>query len=140
MKYLLDTCVVSELVKNIPDQKVQSWLRSVKEEDLYISAITIGEIAKGTEKLPHGKRKEEFIKWMNIGVINRFKNRIINFDLKAASVWGKIQAKSELAGKTMPSIDGQIAACGIANNLIVVTRNGSDMEIIGVSLFDPWVD
>ncbi|MBT4292570.1 type II toxin-antitoxin system VapC family toxin [bacterium] len=140
MKYLLDTCVVSELVKNIPDQKVKSWFRSVKEEDLFISAVTIGEIVKGTERLPQGKRKEEFIKWMNIGVINRFKNRIIDFDLEVAAVWGRIQANSEDLGRKMPAIDGQIAASAIANNLTVVTRNKSDMEISGVRLFNPWED
>ena len=140
MKYLLDTCVVSELVKNIPDQKVKSWFRSVKEEDLFISAVTIGEIVKGTERLPQGKRKEEFIKWMNIGVINRFKNRIIDFDLEVAAVWGRIQANSEDLGRKMPAIDGQIAASAIANNLTVVTRNKSDMEISGVRLFNPCED
>ncbi|MBT7311438.1 hypothetical protein HN843_06705 [bacterium] len=73
-------------------------------------------------------------------VIKQFKDRIIDFDIKVASVWGKIQAKSELEGKTMPAIDSQIAACAIANNMTVVTRNTSDMEPSGVSLINPWAE
>lgn len=140
MKYLLDTCVISELIKVKPDQRVTSWLIGIDESNLYISTLTVGEIVKGIGKLPEGRRKEIFIDWMTVDVIERFSNRIIDFDLKAASVWGEIQAKSELAGKTMPSIDSQIAACAMANNLTVVTRNISDMEISGVNLFNPWVD
>jgi predicted nucleic acid-binding protein len=68
----------------------------------------------------------------------RFKNRIIDFDLHAATIWGKAQANSELLGKAMPAIDGLIAATGIAYDLTVVTRNTKDMEVSGVNLLDPW--
>jgi predicted nucleic acid-binding protein len=68
----------------------------------------------------------------------RFKNRIISFDLQTATVWGQIQAHSETLGKPLPAIDGQIAATGISYELTVVTRNTTDMEVSGVALLNPW--
>jgi len=104
----------------------------------YASVLTIGEIHKGIEKLPESKKKEKLHKWVNYDLKERFKNRIIDFDLQTATVWGKIQAQSELSGKGMPAIDGQIVATGISYDLIVVTRNITDMEISGASLINPW--
>jgi toxin FitB len=138
MKYLLDTCVISELIKKIPSQKVTSWVSTTEESKLFLSVFTFGEIHKGIEKLPQSKKKEKLYNWVNFELKERFNNRIISFDLQVATAWGKIQAQSELAGKAMPAIDGQIAATGICHNLTVVTRNISDMEISGVALYNPW--
>ncbi len=138
MKYLLDTCVISELIIKKPNDKVLTWVVKTEENKLFISVLTIGEIHKGIEKLSQSKKKNFLHHWVNFDLTERFKNRIINFDLQTATVWGKIQALAEGAGKTMPTIDAQIAATGICNDLIVVTRNTSDMEISGVSLYNPW--
>lgn len=140
MKYLLDTCVVSELIKKAPSKKVTTWVSSIEENNLFISVLTIGELHKGIEKLPESKKKNKLHNWVNFDLKERFENRIINFDLQAVIVWGKIQAKSELQGKGMPAIDGQIAATGLCYDLIIVTRNTSDMEISGVGLLNPWED
>jgi len=138
MNYLLDTCVLSELIKKNPSAKVVKWVSKTEEAHLFISVLTIGEIHKGIEKLPESKKKEKLHKWVNYDLKERFKNRIIDFDLQTATVWGKIQAQSELSGKSMPAIDGQIVATGISYDLIVVTRNITDMEISGASLLNPW--
>ena len=135
MKYLLDTCVVSELIKKYPDPKVAKWVTSTEESRLFLSVLTFGEIHKGIEKLPKSKKKEKLHNWVNYELRERFEKRIIDFDLQIATTWGKIQAFSELAGKPMPAIDGQIAATGITHNLTVVTRNTSDMEISGATLY-----
>ncbi len=139
MKYLLDTCVISELVKKNPNKRVVKCIFGTTETNLFISVLTIGELHKGIEKLPESRKKEKLHKWLNCDLKERFKNRIINFDLQVATIWGKIQAQSESAGKTMPAIDGMIAATGIANDFIIITRNISDMEISGASLLDPWL-
>jgi predicted nucleic acid-binding protein len=81
MKYLLDTCVISELEKKNPNQKIVKWVSNSTETDLFISALTIGEIHKEIEKLPAGKKKEKLHKWVNEELKERFKNRIIDFDL-----------------------------------------------------------
>ncbi len=138
MNYLLDTCVLSELIKKNPSPKVVKWVSKTEETHLFISVLTIGEIHKGIEKLPESKKKEKLHKWVNYDLKERFKNRIIDFDLQTATVWGKIQAQSELSGKGMPAIDGQIIATGISYDLTVVTRNITDMEISGASLLNPW--
>lgn len=138
MKYLLDTCVLSELIKKNPSRKVTGWIAGIDESDLFISVLTIGEIHKGIEKLPGSKKKEKLHQWVNVDLIERFANRIIDFDFRTAAVWGRIQAHSELSGRGMPAIDGLIAATGIAFELTVVTRNLSDMEISGAILFNPW--
>jgi len=138
MKYLLDTCVLSELIKKNPSSKVIRWISKNNESDLFISVLTIGEIHKGIEKLPESKKKEKLHQWVNADLIERFRGRIIDFDFKTATVWGKIQAHSELSGRAMPAIDGQIVATGISFDLTVATRNTSDMEISGAALFNPW--
>ncbi len=138
MKYLLDTCVISELIKKNPSQKVIKWVSKIEENNLFISVLTVGEIHKGIEKLPARKKKEQLHKWVNYDLKERFKDRIIDFDLLTATTWGKVQAQSESVGKAMPAIDGQIAATGISYDFTVVTRNTTDMEISGVSLFNPW--
>ena len=138
MNYLLDTCVLSELIKKAPSQKVVKWVSKTEETNLFISVLTIGEIHKGIEKLPESKKKEKLHKWVNYDLQERFKNRIVNFDLQTATVWGQIQAQSELSGKALPAIDGLIAATGISYDLTVVTRNTTDMEVSGVALLNPW--
>ncbi len=138
MKYLLDTCVLSELIKKNPNQKVVKWISGNDESNLFISVLTIGEIHKGIEKLQESKKKEKLHQWVNYDLQERFKGRIIDFDLKVATVWGKTQANSELSGKAMPAIDGQIVATGISYDLTVVTRNTTDMEISGAVLLNPW--
>ena len=138
MKYLLDTCVLSELIKKNPCQQVVNWVSKNDESNLFISVLTIGEIHKGIEKLPESKKKEKLHQLVNYDLKARFETRIIDFDLKIATVWGKIQAHSELLGKGMPAIDGLIVATGISYDLTVVTRNTTDMEISGAALLNPW--
>ncbi len=138
MKYLLDTCVISELIKQEPNQKVVQWISNIEEARLFISVLTIGELHKGIEKLPENRKKSTLHKWLTYDLKKRFKNRIIDFDIQTATTWGKVQAKSELLGKTLPAIDGLIAATGLFHDLVVVTRNIKDMKVSGVDLLNPW--
>ncbi len=139
MNYLLDTCVISELTKKKPNRNVVKWISNIEETRLFISVLTIGEIYKGIEKLPKSSKREKLHKWISIDLKKRFSKKIIDFDLRTAVTWGKIQARSELAGQTLPAIDGLIAATGITYDLIVVTRNTQDMKISKVSLLNPWL-
>ena len=138
MNYLLDTCAISELTKKTPDPNVVKWISNIEETRLFISVLTIGEIHKGIENLPKSSKRDKLHGWVNNDLKKRFGKRIIDFDLHTAVTWGKIQAKSELAGQTLPAIDSLIAATGITYDLSVVTRNTQDMEISGVSLLNPW--
>ncbi len=138
MRFLLDTCIISELSKKAPAPCVVKWISDVDENNLFISALTIGEIYKGIEKLSDSIKKSTLYLWLTHDLEERFHNRILAFDATTAAIWGKIQAQSELAGQTMPVIDAQIAAIASRHNLTVVTRNISDMKISGVSLYNPW--
>jgi predicted nucleic acid-binding protein len=138
MNYLLDTCLISELAKSNPDKKVVDWVLSENETGFYVSVLTFGELHKGIEKLPESKKKEGLRVWIEDELKDRFQNRIIGIDMRVSILWGRIQCVAEKEGKPMPAIDSLIAATGIAHDLIVVTRNVSDMEQSGVRLLNPW--
>lgn len=138
MKYLLDTCVISEVIKPKPSSNVLEWLKKQDEENLYLSVLTFGEIEKGIEKSADKKRKNKLRLWVEEDLKQRFEGRVLPIDIKVASKWGEIQGKSEMEGKPLPSIDGLIAITGLVNNCIVVTRNISDMQQSSVELLNSW--
>ncbi len=138
MKYLLDTCVISEIIRQAPSQKVIKWIKNENENNLFISVLTIGELHKGIEKLSISKRRQELHNWVENDLKERFWNRIVDIDIQTAMTWGKIQGMTERIGKSMPVVDSLIAATGITHHLTVVTRNTSDMKESGVALFNPW--
>lgn len=138
MKYLLDTCVISELIKPGKNNKIVEWMQSKEENSLFISVLTIGEIHKGISKLPDSRRKESLRTWVDNDLKKRFAGRILEISEKIATIWGEIQAKSEKDGKKMPVIDSLIAAAAIKNNLTVVTRNVKDIENSGCRSINPW--
>jgi len=138
MKYLLDTCVISEVIKRKPSSNVIKWIKQEEESNFFISVLTIGELHKGIEKLDKSKRKNELHNWVENDLKERFCNRIINIDMPVVTMWGKIQGMTERTGKSMPAIDSLIAATGITHHLTVVTRNISDMKESGAVLYNPW--
>lgn len=138
MKYLLDTCVISEIIKPQPNEDVVLWLQNQDEDSLYLSVLTFGEIEKGIEKAAHTTRKTRLRLWMEEDLKKRFEGRILPIDLKVAVKWGECQGVAERLGKPMPVIDGLIAVSGIVHNCIVVTRNISDMEQSSAELLDLW--
>jgi predicted nucleic acid-binding protein len=139
MKYLLDTCIISEMVKPKPERNVVRWLLDQNETDLYVSVLTFGELHRGIERLPGSRKKESLHAWVENDLKERFSNRTLDINIIVAKIWGRIQGVAEKNGKPMPVIDSLIAATGIAYGLIVVTRNAADMEQSGVGLFNPWM-
>jgi len=138
VKYLLDTCVISELIKPEPHSGVFDWLNSQNEEDIYLSVLTIGEIQKGITKLTDSPKKKILQKWMDSDLQQRFDDRIINISNEIALCWGKIQGEAEQKGRKMSVIDSLIAATGIVYDCVIVTRNVADIETSGCRLFNPW--
>ena len=138
MKYLLDTCVISEMIKSKPDKNVISWLEEQNENSLYLSVLTFGEIEKGIEKASNQIRKQKLRLWVEDDLKKRFEGRIIPISFSIAVEWGKIQGKAELLGKPMPTMDGLISVSGFVSQCTVVTRNILDMEQSLAELFNPW--
>jgi predicted nucleic acid-binding protein len=138
MSLLLDTCVLSEMVKPQRNEKVVSWLAAQRPEALYVSALTLGEMQKGIDKLPPSVRKTFLETYLQTDILEGFKGRILDVDSDVALAWGTLVAKSEQAGQRMPSVDCLIAATALRHQLTVVTRNTRDMAASGVTLFDPW--
>ena len=139
MNYLLDTCVISELVKPSPDTNVIDWLGNTPSERLYLSVITIGEVRKGLTKLSDSKRKDLLANWLN-SLLEDYNNRIYPINLTVAENWGIIQGKAEKKGTPMASIDSLIAATAYTYNLVLVTRNVRDFEASNLPLRNPWVE
>lgn len=138
MKYLLDTCIISALIKPHQNEKVVEWIQEKEENDLFLSVLTIGEIHKGIAKLPESKKKKSLIKWVEEDLKKRFAGRILDINEEIAIQWGEIQGESEKKGKKMPVIDSLIAAAAIKEDLTVVTRNTKDMENSGCKIINPW--
>ena len=138
MKYLIDTCIISELIKTRPSKKVVEWVSFESEENFYLSVLTIGEIQKGISKLADSKKKEKLQSWITIDLKDRFTGRILDIDLEVAQKWGEMQGNAEKKGQVMPAIDALIAATAVCHGLTVVTRNIQDMQHSGARLFNPW--
>lgn len=139
MNYLLDTCVLSELVKPSPNKRVIEWLDTTPNDKLFLSVITIGEIRKGLTKLPESKKKSSLTNWLNV-LLENYQNKIYSIDLTVAENWGNIQGVAEKAGNPMASVDSLIAAIAYTHNLILITRNEKDFKASNIPVINPWMN
>jgi len=139
VKFLLDTCLISELVRKAPNAAVLKWLDARDEQSLFLSVLTLGELQKGISRLSTGPRKDDLQAWIEHDLIERFAGRILDLDLKMALIWGKLLGEAELKGGKLPVMDSLIAATAIAHGLVVVTRNVKDIERCRAKVFNPWV-
>jgi toxin FitB len=138
VKYLLDTCLISELVKKEPNLAVVNWLDGQDEQKLFLSVLNLGELQKGISKLPGGTKKDELQAWVALDLVERFTGRILEIDLETALFWGRLQGEAEQSGEKLPVMDSLIAATAAAHGLIVVTRNVKDLERCGARVCNPW--
>lgn len=138
MKYLLDTCVISELITKQPNQQIVTWLDALPSPNVYLSVITIGEISKGIAKLPDSRRKSQLSEWLHQELLVRFTERIAGIDLETMLIWGELAGRLELSGHPMPAIDSLIAAIALRGDFHLVTRNTNDFRETGVNIVNPW--
>jgi predicted nucleic acid-binding protein len=136
--YLLDTNVISELVKLRPEAKVVSWVQTTSEELLYLSVLTIGEIRKGIDSLPRSNKRGLLESWLANDLVLRFAGRILQVNLDIAERWGLISARAKMAGAPLAVIDGLMAATALHHNLTFVTRNTKDVQVAGINMLNPW--
>lgn len=137
MSFLLDTSVVSELVKKVPDEGVLDWLGRQDEDSLYLSVLTLGELEKGISKLGSARR-DRLRTWLARDLAARFAERLLPVDVTVATRWGTLTGTAEKRGMPLAVIDSLIAATALEHGFSVVTRNIADFERCGVACVDPW--
>jgi predicted nucleic acid-binding protein len=136
--FLLDTNVISELIKPTPDPTVTRWIDATDESLLWLSVLTLGQIRKGIALLPNASRRVSLETWLDHELALRFADRILAIDQSVADRWGRIAAKALAAKSPLPVIDGLLAATALRHNLTLVTRNFRDVAATGVAVFNPW--
>ena len=137
MKYLLDTCILSETVRPRPDERVLRWFQTTDRTLMYTPAVVIGEIRKGIARMPQGPRRNLLEGWLERYRVN-YVQRIVPFDAEVAHRWGTLVGQLQSKGVTLPIIDSQIAATALHHDMTLVTRNVKDMESTGVRLLNPF--
>ncbi len=135
MSYLLDTNVLSELRRKVPNPSVVKWFSSRPASTLYLSVLTLGELRKGIENLADESRRLSLLDWIEVGLASFFIGRILPVDLPVAERWGRLLAQ---AGRPLPAIDSLLAATALQHDLQLVTRNQRDFELAGLQVINPW--
>jgi hypothetical protein len=136
--FLLDTNVVSELVRATPHASVLSWIRLQRPTDLFLAAVSLGEIVRGVVRVPTGSPRSRLETWVTESLPRQFAGRILAFDQQAAVIWGELMGTADRTGRTRTSADAQIAATAIQHNLVLVTRNAPDFRDLISALVNPW--
>jgi len=134
---VLDTNVVSELMRPSPARALVDWVRAHSERDLYTTSITLGEISYGIERLPEGRRKE-LLRITAQDVFNAFEGHVLPFDAKAALRYATIVSDRESAGLPIDGFDAQTAAICRTRQATLATRNLKDFQGTGIDVIDPW--
>jgi toxin FitB len=137
VKVLLDTCVISELKRESPNQGVVASINEIPSENLFLSVITMGEIVKGIYLLDESTRKRSLQTWL-LGLEQRYKDRILAIDNDTVRIWGELTAENQKQGMTIPASDGLIAATAQRHGLHLMTRNIADFATTGALLINPW--
>ena len=135
MSYLLDTNVVSELVRVKPNNKVVKWFETVPDEALHLSVLSLGEVRKGVEKLKASRRRERLRVWLEQELVEWFGPRLLPVDHAVANRWGILLARIE---RPVPAIDSLLAATALHHGLRLVTRNIEDFQVTGLEVINPW--
>jgi predicted nucleic acid-binding protein len=134
---VLDTNIISEMMKPAPHPAVHAWLNDQAEETLYLSSITLAELLFGIGILPAGKRKDLLIQALDaIAVL--FKDRMLPFDSDAARHYAALAVKARAAGRGFPTPDGYIAAIAVARAYIVASRDTAPYAAADVAVINPW--
>jgi toxin FitB len=138
MRIILDTNVLSELMKPQGLITVKSWVSAQSRENLYITSITKAEILYGIAILPDGKRRRSLRESAEVMFREDFAGQMLNFDAQAANCFAEIAAHRKKIGKPLAQADGQIAAICLANNATVATRNVDDFLDCQIAIINPW--
>jgi len=137
VKVLLDTCVVSEIQKPDGNQRVKDAVLRLAPDDVFLSAITVGEVRYGISLLPDGRKRTALEHWF-MRLQEEYSDRILPVTVDIARDWGELTAQVRRSGGMLFPADGLIAASALRHGMRVLTRNTRDFAASGVPLIDPW--
>ena len=139
-RYLLDTNIISNVVKPQPSEALLAWMGAQQDEDLFIASLTVAEIRRGILEKPKGKKRDVLEAWFSgpEGPQALFAGRILGFDDKAALIWARLMAEGKAAGHPRSALDMIVAAIAGANDCVIVTDNEKDFA--GLRMVNPIRD
>lgn len=134
---VLDTNVVSELMRPAPAATVLRWVGDLAPPKVHTTAVTLAEVRFGIVRLPLGRRRATLMNAAD-DVFGAFRDRILPFDCQAAERYAEIVVEREQRGMPISGFDAQIAAICRTHSAVLATRNLPDFELLGLDLVDPW--
>jgi hypothetical protein len=137
---VLDTNVVSEIMRALPNTAVLAWLDAQEPGDLWLTAVVAAELMSGVAHLPDGARKQQLAHSVAAMLEQDFAGQVLAFDLAAASVYADLVAQRARSGQPIGMADAQIAAICLVHQAPLVTRNLKDFGGLGLTLINPWVE
>ena len=135
---VLDTNLVSELMRPRPNEHVIAWLDAQKADTMWLTSVNVAELLFGIARIPNGARKRGFEEVARRMIEEDFAGRVLSFDLEAAAIYASLAAKRESAGQAMSLADGQIAAICLAHDASLATRNVRHFAGLGLEVLNPW--
>ena len=136
---VLDTNVVSEMMRPVPDAKAKQWLNAQATEELWLNSIVVAELLFGVVRMPEGARKQRLLQTSKEIIEQNFAGRILSFDLEAAAAYAEISARCMAKGRPIDMPDAQIAAICWVQDAQLATRNTKHFEGLGLKLINPWL-
>ena len=135
---VIDTNIVSELMRAEPSAEVLAWMDDQPPRELFVTAVTEAEVRTGIALLPDGRRRRGLAEACERAFGSLFAGRVLPFDSDAARAYAEIAAARRVLGRPVSQADGQIAAIARSRGMAVATRNIRDFEDMGIDVFDPW--
>jgi predicted nucleic acid-binding protein len=136
---VLDTNVVSEILRHQPDPGVLQWFDAQDPHELWLTSVVAAELMFGIAKMPQGARQRQLAQAMSTMLEQDFAARVLAFDLNCASVYADLVARQQRQGRAIAMADAQIAATCLANAAQLATRNSKHFEELGLTLINPWL-
>lgn len=136
-RYLLDTNIISNVIKPRPSEPLLAWWAEQRDTDLFIASLTVAEIRRGILEKPPGKKRDMLETWFSgvEGLRALFAGRVLSFDYEAGLIWARLMAEGKAAGRPRSGLDMIVAAVAGANNCVVVTDN--ERDFFGIDFINP---
>jgi predicted nucleic acid-binding protein len=138
VRYLLDTCVLSDPTQRRPNAGVKDWYARTPETNMYVSVLSIGEIRKGLVKLAGTPKAARIGAWLDHELLQRFDQRLLGVDIDVCNLWGTLCGELLQRGCPSPVTDSLIAATALTHELTLVTRNVKDFRNFDIAVINPW--